>query len=105
GESCHRLDEKNPGGMVFIIRGRFDTAKMHAKAAALAKSAPKLMKAEKTTGGTIYELKLDPQSFFLALPEKTTLIASPYKDHIVEALEKGAGKKKTQLKHQDVQSL
>src|SRR5262249_10385759 len=45
GESCHRLKGKNGDrGYFFIVRGRFDPTKAHARAAQMAKEQAKLLR-------------------------------------------------------------
>src|SRR5271170_2758108 len=55
GESSHRLDDKPDGpgksSLFLIVRGQFDTAKLHAKASQLAKDYPDFIKVEKTAAG------------------------------------------------------
>jgi hypothetical protein len=108
GENSHRLDDK-PGGpgkssLFLIARGKFDTAKIHAKATQFAKEIPELLKVEKTAAGPIYQLAL-VEPFYVAMPDGTTIVASFFKDQILEALDKGQGKRKTELKFKDVQTL
>ncbi len=106
GESSHRLDSKTggQGGLYIIVRGRFDPAKLHAYGEAVAKDQPRLVRISKTNAGTIYEIPLS-QPIFIAVPEQTAVVASFFKDQVSDALEKGTGKKKTQLKYKDVKTL
>jgi len=108
GENSHRLEDK-PGGaakssLFLIIRGKFDAAKFQAKANQIAKDIPDLLKVEKTPAGTIYRLAL-AEPMYLAMPDSTTVVGSFFKDQVQEALEKGQGKRKTELKFKDVQTL
>ena len=52
----------------------------------------------------LYEFAL-AQPVYIAMPDKTTLVVSPFRDQVEEALEKGAGKRKLQLKSKSLQSL
>lgn len=105
GESSHRVTGKTgEGGLYFVLRGRFDPAKAHARAVQYAKEQPKLVQVHKTPNGIIYEVSAG-RPLFLALPERTALVVSYFKDQVADALEKGGGKKKTQLKYKDVQAL
>jgi hypothetical protein len=98
GESCHRsVDGKEQFSPLVIVRGRFDTAKIHTKAAQIAQFAPTVLKVHKNANGIIYELTVD-KTVFIALPDRTSLVASLFKDQVSEALDKGANKKKTKLK-------
>src|SRR5262249_31489986 len=104
----HRLDEK-PGGpgkssLFFIIRGKFDATKMHAKANQVAKDLLELLKVEKTPTGPVYKLLLE-DPFYIAMPDATAVVGSVFRDPILDALDKGTGKRKTDLKFKDVQTL
>jgi hypothetical protein len=108
GESSHRLDDK-PGApgkssLFLVVRGKFDTAKIHAKANQVAKDIPDLLKIEKTAAGPIYRLAL-AEPFYVVVPDGTAIVGSFFKDQVQEALDKGQGKRKTDLKFKDVQGL
>jgi hypothetical protein len=110
GESSHRLPEKagapGTGGMFFVLHGRFDAAKVRTRVAQLAKDKDYkgLVKTQKVAAGVVYVLDLQ-QPLYVALPDKNTIVASPFLDHVTDALDKGTGKKKTSLKFKDVQEL
>lgn len=106
GESSHRVVKKgdSDGGLCFVVRGRVDPAKVHARAAQLAREQPKLVRTHKEANGIIYEVPLS-KPLYLAVPDKTALVASFFKDQVSDALDKGAGKKQTQLKNKEVQAL
>lgn len=106
GESCHRtVESKDEVGPFVIVRGRFDPAKFHGKAAQLAQFAPKLLQMHKTpSGGIIYEVTLE-KSFFVAMPERTVLVGSLFKDQVSDALDRASGKKKSQLKQYGMRFL
>lgn len=108
GESSHRLDPK-PGAkgessLFFIVRGKFDAAKFQAKAEQVAKDYPERFKITKAGTGRLLEVKL-ADTAYLAMPDSTTIVASFFKEQVLEAIEKGAGTKKTALKFKDVQTL
>jgi hypothetical protein len=108
GENSHRLEDK-PGStgkssLFLIVRGKFDAAKIQAKANQIAKDIPELLKVEKTPAGTIYRLAL-AEPMYLAMPDSTAIVGSFFKDQVQDALEKGQGKRKTELKFKDVQTL
>jgi hypothetical protein len=95
-------------GPMVILEGRFDPAKLEAKAAQLAKDMPNSIHVHSIGTNKLYELSglFGPpgpalagsnSSAFLALPDKNTLVFSMNKDHVVAALDKGLGKKKTKL--------
>jgi hypothetical protein len=104
GDSCHR-DNATQNGVLVVVHGRFDAARVQAKLTALAQFVPKLLQIHKTGTGVLYEVTLEDKSFFVAFPERTTLVASPFKDLVTDAVEKGLGKKKTKLKFADVKKL
>jgi hypothetical protein len=106
GESSHRIDAKTggQGGLFFIVRGRFDPAKLAAYADVVAQDNPKLLRVLKATNGTIYEVPLS-QPIYIAVPEATAVVASFFKDQVSDALDKASGKKKTQLRYKDVKTL
>jgi hypothetical protein len=105
GESCHRgVSGKEEFAPFVIVRGRFDTAKIHAKAAQIAQLIPTLLKIHKTTTGLIYEIGGE-RTFFLAMPDRTTLVGAPFKDLASDALDKAANKKKTNLKNAGLRFL
>ena len=111
--------EKERG--LLIVHGRFEVAKFEAKAETVAKDQPKSLKIVKVPDGgggeyKLYEVAKTPglegqklvlkdKPGYLALLDKRTLVASPQKDLMIEALDKAAGKKKTALKSKELQSL
>ncbi|MBY0525311.1 MAG: hypothetical protein K2R98_18030 [Gemmataceae bacterium] len=108
GETSHRLDSK-PGAkgessIYFIARGKFDATRFHARADQMMKDYPELLKVHKLGTARMYEFAL-ANPFFVAMPENTAIVASFFKDQVIDAIDKGAGKKKTALKFKDVQSL
>lgn len=100
------LNENTEKGLV-VVSGRFDAAKVKTKAAEIAKNQADQLKIHKAGANEIYELKVpdQPQPIFAALVDQTTLVASPAKDYIIDALDKGAGKKKTALKNKEFTAL
>jgi hypothetical protein len=98
---------------LLIVRGKFDVQKFQAKAEAVAKDMPDTLKIQKKpdgAGGTtvVYEVNNvvpGQQSMYVALLNKTTLVASPGIDYVLDAADKEAGRKKTALKNKDVQAL
>lgn len=91
-----------------IVRGKFDVDKFKAKAEEAAKDNKDLLTIHKAPGGhTVYEVAPPgaSQAVFVAIANNSTLLAAPSKDYLLDALDKEAGKKKTQLKNKDVQEL
>lgn len=105
GEACHRTDQSSAGdgGDMIILRGRFDASKITSRAEALVKA--RALKSTKTPAGTLYEIELGGQPYFVGMPEKTAIVATPFKELTIEAMEKGSGKKKTQIKNKEMQAL
>jgi hypothetical protein len=105
-----------PGGTetdrgLVIIRGNFDVAKFKAKADDVANNQPDVLKIHKVPDGTathvVYEVIVPGQdnTLFVAVANKSTLLASPGKDYVVDALKKLKGKGKAALKNKAMQAL
>jgi hypothetical protein len=106
GDSCHRMvDGKDEFVPLIIVRGRFDTMKIQTKLAQIAQFVPTLLKIQKTSDGTYYELHLGDKTFYVALPERTAVVASAVKEHITDALAKARNRKKTKFKHLNIDFL
>lgn len=100
----------DPEMPLLIVHGRFNLAKFHARGEEAAKDNGDVLKIHKVGDGDkqiVYEVTIPDigQTVFVALPSKTTLVVSPAKEHVVDALAKGAGKKKTMLKSKELQDL
>jgi hypothetical protein len=100
---------------LLIVHGRFDLAKFKAKGDEAAKDHPDVLKIHKVPDGLggrqlVYEV-LTPgpngqeMSVFVALAGKDTLLASPGKDYVVDALKKAAPRNKATLKDKELQTL
>jgi hypothetical protein len=97
---------------LFIVYGRFDLDRIRAKADEEAKGQPDLIKIHKVPDGAggkavVYEVAVpnQPTPLFIALPNKSTLLAAPGKDYVVDALKKENAKEKAALKNKDFQAL
>jgi len=97
-----------PDRGLLIVHGKFDLDRFQAKAEKIAKDQPDLLKVHKVAnnaGGKflVYEVALGEQAppLFVALPNKSTLLASPGKDYIVDAFKKD----KPSLKNKDIAAL
>lgn len=93
---------------LLIVHGKFDLDRFQAKAEKIAKDQPDLLKVHKVANGAggksfVYEVALGEQapSVFVALPDKSTLLVSPGKDYVVDALKKD----KPSLKNKDIAAL
>lgn len=105
-DSCERGgSDKNEPGFCLIARGKFNLPKVHAHLAALMPHLNKALTAHKSGTNFVYELNLDGKTFFFALPERTTLVLAPRREHINLVLERAAGKKPVSLVYKDVQEL
>jgi len=105
GDSCHRTEgSKSEFSPFIIVRGRFDPAKFHAKAAQFVQFAPKTFKTHKLPHATFYEI-VGEKSLFIGMPDKNTVVGSLFKEPVSLAMDKGANKKKTDLKNFGMQFL
>ncbi len=99
--------EKDRG--LVIVHGRFDVAKFKAKAESVAKDQSEHLKIHKILGGKqlLYEVNHpevdDP--LFVALSGSDTLLLSPGKDYVVNALKKSVKEVKPALKNKKFQEL
>jgi hypothetical protein len=87
-----------PGGAdkdrgLIIVHGQFDVAKFKAKAAEVAKDDETHLKIHKVLGGKqlLYEVNVPERDdpLFVALVGRDTLLVSPGKDYVIDALKKG----------------
>ena len=100
-----------PGGSetdkgLIIVHGRFNLEKFKAKAEDAAKSNGDNLKIHKINDGKnmLYEVTVDPvPTLWVALAGKTTLLVSPGKDYVVDALKRMD--KPARLQNKDFQSL
>jgi hypothetical protein len=99
-----RITVASPGGSdqdrgLLIVRGSFDLDKFKARAAQAAKDDPDVLKIQKVAGGIIYKVSPPGQDnpIFVSLLNRTTLVASPGKDYVVDAMDRESGKGKATL--------
>jgi hypothetical protein len=98
GHSCFTEDVE--GGPVLLLQGRFDPAKMLAAAAKLAKDYPDVVKVEARGDARIIQVDADLlATFHAAVLDKSNVIVASDRALVEAALDKAAGKKKTDLKH------
>lgn len=112
-----RIVLASPGGTdkdrgLMIVHGTYDLAKFKAKAEAVIKDQGDVLKIHKVADGLggqhlIYEVNIPDQDLplFVALASKSTLLASPGKDYVVEGLKRGKGQAVAALKNKDFQAL
>jgi hypothetical protein len=97
---------------LLVAYGHFDLDRIKARAEDLAKNQPEVLKVLKVPDGAggkavVYQVNAQgqPTPFFVALPDKGTLLASPGKDYVVDALQKEHAAGGPQLKNKDFQAL
>jgi hypothetical protein len=102
---------KEPDRGLLIAHGRFDPAKFKAKAEESAKTngdALKILKVPDGAGGhfVVYQVGSELHwPVFVALAGHDTLLASPGKDYVVDALRRQARKEAVALKDKDFQTM
>jgi hypothetical protein len=90
---------------LIILRGKFDSARIAARAEEMAKKEDRL-KIESIAGQTVYSVTGGPDGpGYLAVLDNTTALASSNKGSLEEALEKQAGKRKPTLKKEFKQQI
>ncbi len=92
----------------FLIQGKFDADKLEAKAQQALKDHPEMVKKPRMVGG-IELWEITPPGpvgnhIYLAMLDKQTLMATGLESQALEALDKAAGKRKTDLKDKQVRA-
>jgi hypothetical protein len=103
----------SPGGNaedkgLIIAHGKFDVAKFKTKAEEVAKNNGDILKIHKSGTNEIYEVKIQAEqevTLFVAIASKDTILASPGKDYVVDALKKDGLKKNAGLKNKQLQTM
>jgi hypothetical protein len=96
---------------LIILHGKFDLDKFHKRAEDALRENDDVLKKHKVPDGAggsavLYEVVIPGQpSLFVSLYDKTTILASPGKDYVVDAIKQGKAKKKAALKNKDFQVL
>jgi hypothetical protein len=90
-----------------IVHGTFDLDKFKAKGEDAAKNFSDNLKIHKVGDHILYEAIVPPSdmAWFVALPSKDTMLLSPGKDYVVDALKKTDAKAKAAVKNKEVRSL
>jgi hypothetical protein len=116
-KDLERVTLASPGGTekdrgLLILRGTFNLDKFKAKGEEAARDYPDYLKVHKVPVGAgatqvVYEVTPPDADapIFVALPGKDTLLASPGKDYVVDAVKKVARKAKPALQNKDMQAL
>jgi hypothetical protein len=112
GKSCWRSEAgggkggpREEEGPYFLFQGKFDAAKMKAKMAALAKEVMPKVAISDEGGHKIYRIDPRGNGPFAAQVDATTVVLAGKRAHVVEALAKAAGKKKTKFASKEVPVL
>jgi hypothetical protein len=81
---------------LIIAHGQFDAAKFEGKAEEVAKDKGDLLKVHKEGDRKLFEVKPPDQEkpLFVGIVDKTTIVAGPDKEGVLDAFDKAAGKKK-----------
>jgi hypothetical protein len=95
-----------------VLHGNYDAAKFKTKAEEAARDNPDVLKIHKVPLGggashVVYEVVVPNQdlSVYVSLANNKTILASPGKDYVVDALKQGRLRKKPALKNKDFQAL
>jgi hypothetical protein len=106
--TCSPITSDQDKGLI-IAHGHFDLDKFKKKAEEAAKDHADVLKIHKSGSNLIYEVKVSPEgqdvTLFVAVAAKDTLLASPGKDYVVDALKRVGDKKHAGLKNKQVQAL
>ncbi len=89
----------------FLVQGKFDADKLEAKARQIAKDDPDSIKSRKIGEAELWDFTLPAPGhshMYLSLLDKNTLMAALVESQALEALDKAAGKKRTDLKDKQV---
>jgi hypothetical protein len=112
GRSCYAPEGELKEGAPFpestpvvIVQGNLDATKVKVLADHAAKELGLVMKDVKIGNGNAWELAGKNVSFYVVMPEKGTVVISSVKEHVSDALDKAAGKKKPQLTSKAMQDL
>jgi hypothetical protein len=90
-------------GPFFLFEGKFDAAKLKAKAAALAKDHAEKVKVLDGPGGAkIYRIDPNGSGPYVAVLDSRTVVLAGQKAHVLDALAKASGKKATRFAHKEV---
>ncbi len=116
-KDLERVTLASPGGTekdrgLLIVHGNFNLDKFKAKGEEAARDYPDYLKIHKVPAGAgvtqvVYEVTPPDADMpiFVALPAKDTLLASPGKDYVVDAVKKAARKAKPALASKEMQAL
>jgi hypothetical protein len=108
GSSCWAEDPTKGaagGGPYVIVEGKFDVAKLQATAEKAAKDFPNFFKLGTIGDAKVLEVGPAREKMTVAVLNDNTVVMAPFKEQIAAALDKAAGKKKTQLKNASLQKL
>jgi hypothetical protein len=93
--------EDRDDGPFILFQGKFDSAKVKAKMAAIAKDHPEVITSSEAPGGqTIY--RIDRRGPYATLLDSSTVVIAGKKSHVLDALLKASGKKTTKLLYKEL---
>jgi len=106
------LSVAGPGGDapdkgLIILKGTFDVAKFKERADKALKDNSDVVKSSKVGDYVVYEVTIPGQdaALFVCVADKNTILASPGKDYVADALKKIDGKAKPALKSKAFQAV
>src|SRR5262249_10874122 len=112
GPSSYPPEGKQPAGAdlsnfgpLLLVQGRFDPAKLQAKAEQVAKDMPQMVKNQASGKYKLVEITLSSEKVFVAVLDQSTVAVSPSKAQALTALDKVAHQKKPSFKSQAVQKF
>lgn len=103
-KDLHAVTVAGPGSKdlnqgCIILEGRFEPAKFNAAVEKAAKDSPDLLKVSKAGNASIYEISPPGErQVFAALAGETTLIVTPTKEALMDALARAQGTKRSNMK-------
>jgi hypothetical protein len=108
GRSSHQHEEDPNSNKVSmmaypfaVVQGRFDRAKLEAKAAQLAAQQPGLVKIRQIGAAKVAEIGGEDESGVVAVLDYKTVVAGP-RNQVADAIDRAAGKKKGQLRNKQI---
>ena len=105
-------NSNEPDRFLVIVHGKYKLEKFTAKGDEVAKSMDDVLKLHKVADGAggqaiVYEVRIPDQDqpLFVALPNATTMLVSPGKDYVADALKRSKAKAPVTLKNKNFQAL
>ena len=102
------MGDKNSDKQLIVVRGRFDVSRIEMKAEEVTKKLGVTLNAAKIGMHKIYQLTIPPnasKSLFVAFANNTTILASPNKTYLADALDNAVSKRATEVKDKELRRL